>query len=168
MSLPLELLFRIIEYLDLEEVMRARGVSRAWNLRLSSSDLCLEISRLHFRAEWELSYKSLDAEGQNMARKTFTQWLPAAARTRVCRDRGRYRSLHFYVYEDLGPRTLSVSANEPQYSNGRIAVRQDGRMIIVNSLRLDGNPRLLMFEDRQPIQGWLLSDQFLIAQKVHP
>lgn len=168
MNLPTELLLYIVPFLGLDVFLTARMVSRAWNERFSSPDVCNCITKLHFRSTWEISRNSAGNEYQELEKLTLGKWLPSAAQKRVRRQYGTYRSLRRRSYEGCDPQTLSFipsSSKQTLYNNGRIAFRVDPNTICVQSLATQGSTLFLMDADREPIEEWFLSDRFLITQK---
>jgi F-box domain len=157
---PTELLSCIAEHLDLEEVIRARAVSRTWNRAFSSADFCIGIIKTHFRPVWEKRYKRLSAGQQNVQKEVLRQWLSRAAKDRIRRQHGRYRSTSICQQVDY-------DINDWQYKNGRIAFRRDSSAFIVKDLRT-GSIVTYLDENRVALGTWLLSDDFLIAVKNGP
>lgn len=169
-NLPNELLLCVAQFLNLDDLLRARSVSRAWNERFCSPDLCVHFIKLHFRSIWEKSYRSLESEAQELAKVTLSKWFPRAAVKRLRRQHGNYRSLTVFRYAKLHNRWFEFGdhTRDALYNSGRIAFRTDSRTIAVQSLTGDALPKMLMDADRAPIGDWLLSDQFVIAQKANP
>jgi hypothetical protein len=167
MNLPNELLLCIVPFLGLEDFLSALSVSRAWNQRFSSPDVCISIIKLHFRSTWETSYSCVESGAQERAKTTLSRWLPGAAVKRLRRQHCKYRSVQTIPYGKPEREWVRYSqANrDALYNNGRIAVRVDARTISVQSLIADKPPRFLMDINREPIEEWLLSDRYLIAQK---
>jgi len=153
--------------------MRARRVCRAWNAKLTSEEFCVDTIKLHFRSLWENSYASLDAGNQELAKTNPSKWLTGAAMDRIVRLHGQYHSMEVYWYNwDLDERFLTSPYRpsgpaDPQYSTGKIAFRVDSRTLVVRSLSAELS-QVFRDENREPIDKFLLSDEFLIGQKSNP
>lgn len=160
LEFPIELLLCIAEYLELEEVIRARAVSRTWNKTFSTADFCIGIIKTHFRSVWEKSYRWLSAGQQSVQKDVLMQWLLAAAKDRIRRRHGRYRSMLIY-------RTMDYDIEDWQFKNGRLAFRRDSSAFIVRDLRT-GSTVTYMDENRIALGSWLLSDDLLVAVKNGP
>jgi len=161
-DLPVELLLYVAEYLDLEDVMRARCVSHQWNERFSSPDFCVGISKLHFRHIWERQYKALGDSDQKLAKQAFANWFPGAAMDRIRKSLGQYSSMSIYHYTWEGMLIQGQPIHDYQYSNGRIAFERDKMTVIVKSLRT-GSARSFVDDNRSRLSKWLLADDFLIS-----
>jgi hypothetical protein len=157
---PTELLLCIAEYLDLEDVIRARSVCRSWNKTFSSSDICIGIIKTHFRPVWEKRYRCLDAGQQLVEKEALRQWLSGAANHRIRRQHGRYHSMSIYHQFDH-------TIEDWQYKNGRVAFKPSSAKFIVRDLRTNLTVNY-MDENRVEFTVWSLSDKFLIALKNGP
>jgi hypothetical protein len=132
-ELPVELLVCIARYLDLDDIMRARRVSRKWNGQFSSPDFCIGVILHHFRGTWEHEYnKSLEGEGEILLEKVrLKDWLPGAVKRRIRRKQGYYYRRYWFHNEYRGdiPHSIQIS-DERQYSNGRVAFKNQGRIVV--------------------------------------
>lgn len=97
-ALPNEVLLCIIDYLDLEDFLTARSVSRKWRESWSDCSVSMQMIKVHFPSVLQSSYKSLDEENQVTAKQNLSKWLPDAARNRIKREQGRYNLR--YLFDD--------------------------------------------------------------------
>lgn len=166
MHLPNELLLCVVPLLGLDGFLTARMVSRAWNQRFSSPEICISIIKLHFRSTWEGSYNSVRGDAQELAKLTLCKWLPRAAVKRVKRQYGTYSTLSRHAYKSYGQDAMSttVVGLHTQYNNGRISYSVGGYTLCVQSLIAEDSTQFFMDADREFIEEWVLSDRFLITQ----
>ncbi|TGO62609.1 hypothetical protein BCON_0018g00020 [Botryotinia convoluta] len=165
-QLPDELLALVMEYLDLEDFMFMRCVSRDWREKLSNEKLCASLLKIHFRKTWEIKFKSLGYNDRQLKLDDFLGMCIG----RLKRDRGMYDQVMHYDYlsEPNDDRFYSKWCHEDcyrkrfQYKNGRIAMRKDPSTIQVNDLRTHVSRRYV-HESRYSFDYWLLSDQMLVA-----
>lgn len=170
MRLPSELRYRLLDYLDLEDSMNLRHVSRSWRSAFTDPEFCLEILKRHFREKFEADYRTLHSlyrgkdlkvqEDQTMNK--LKVWLEDYAVRRLHRIRGHYHSMAIYYNETIDIGTYEVTA-EPQYSNARIALCKDNkRTLVVRCLR-SGTQERFATEGRHVFDQWTLSDKYLVA-----
>jgi hypothetical protein len=164
LNLPVELLLHVAKYLDFEDLVITRNVSRAWRDKFSSPDFSMGIIKMHFRSQW----KQTDL-GDATAKQSLVNWLPKAALKRLRKQRGQYVSMSAYHYQRGGALLPTHFKVEHQYDSGRIAYKF-GESILVQSLT-EGHlsqPKVYTEVNRIPIQPreWLLSNDVLIAQEL--
>lgn len=168
MNLPIELFLIITQLLDFQDFLIAFEVSRAWKQRFSSPDVCLNVTKRHFRSTWENSYNSLASKDQELAKYKLSQWLPGAAANRLRRQHYKCRSWKSFEYgKDHGPGYIwpgPADFVDGLYNNGTVGFLVTKRTITVQAVTGDERPRSFQNPDRAPIEVWLLSDRFLIAQ----
>ncbi|TGO60660.1 hypothetical protein BOTNAR_0141g00020 [Botryotinia narcissicola] len=165
-QLPEEILALVMEYLDLEDFMFMRCVSRDWREKLSSEKLCASLLKTHFRKAWEIKFKSLGDSDRQLKLDDFL----SICIGRLKRDRGMYDQVMQYDHlsDPNDDRFYSNWCHEDchrkrfQYKNGRIAMKKDPSTIQVNDLRTHAS-RHYMHESRYSFDYWLLSDQILVA-----
>ncbi|KAF7940305.1 uncharacterized protein EAE98_000432 [Botrytis deweyae] len=165
-QLPAEILVLVMEYLDLEDFMFMRCVSKYWRAKLSSEQLCTSLLKIHFRKTWEIKFKSSQDNNRQLKVDDFLGMCTG----RLKRDRGMYDQIMHYDYlsDPNNDRFYSKWCHEScyrrrfQYKNGRIAMREDPSTIQVNDLRTHVSRRYL-HESRYSFEHWLLSDQILVA-----
>lgn len=170
MNLPVELLLCVVQFMELEDFLTARLVSRSWNERFCSPDLCIGAIKVHFRSTWETSYKALQGEAQDDAKARLTGWFTEEAVKRLRRRHCNYRSTTVSPYQRLLNGKLikqPLRNRDVMYCNGRMAYRYDEGTVTFKPLATKGPPRSFKDDDRLPIKSWLLSDQFFIAQNSH-
>lgn len=168
MDLPNELLLCIIPYIDLDDFLRARQVSRVWMERLSSPDVSLILIKKHFRGTWETSFNAVGSAVQESSKISPSNWLPEAAVKRLRRQQCNFRTWHYFSYgveRQYEADNYAYGPEDALYNNGRIAFRVNSRTIAIQTLPQVDMPRLFVDPDREPIQMWLLSEQYLIAPK---
>ncbi len=172
-KIPVELLLHIANHLGLEDVMRARCVSRTWSRIFSSPDFCIGVIKKHFPLVWQSQYVSLNPSEHGEAKVRLQKWLQKAALARIRRQRGQYHSMAVYRhhFEDLrgGPlRHPEDPLEDRKYCNGRVIFRKSPYSFVVKSLR-SNDTRTLMTENRTPmVHRWWISDHYLFAQSKHP
>lgn len=163
MNLPSELLLCIVPLLDLKDFLAALAVSRAWNQRFSSPDVCITIVKAKFRSTWEKSYNCLPRKEQELAKTTLSKWLVPAALKRLRREHYLFRAEKSFKYgEEETP--FFAEYIYAQYNNGMVAYRHSPHAITIREVTGDDPPLFVRHPDRVPIEEWLLSDQFFIAQ----
>jgi hypothetical protein len=160
MNLPTELFLMTIALLDLEELMTARAVSHAWRRKFASLDVSLAITKKHFRTTWEKSYNSLTGRGEELARDSLCEALPAAITKRLRRQHYKCRSWKFF---ERGPGPRFSNAERFQYNNGVVAFLIPDRAIGVQAIDGNGPLERVRDPDRANIFMWILSDQYLIT-----
>jgi hypothetical protein len=163
MNLPHELLLCIIRLLDLKDFLAALAVSRAWNRRFSSPDVCITIVKEKFRSTWEKSYNGLARKDQELAKITLSKWLVPAAVKRLRREHYQFRTVKSFTYGQEETAYFPEYVNA-QYNTGMVGFRGFHDAIVVQAVTGDDPPRFVRHPDRVPIEEWLLSDQFFIAQ----
>ncbi|RDL38295.1 uncharacterized protein BP5553_02635 [Venustampulla echinocandica] len=164
--LPVELLLCVSAYLDLEDLMRARSVSRHWRRAFSNPDFCDGIARWYFRPTWENIHGGTDPDELNDKKQAFVDLLPRVASKRIRRLRGKYSSISADSYA-IPNYTTSFRNTNRQYCNGRVAYNKDPESILVKNL-LTNLAIVITEENRIKLEHWLLSDQFVIAWTVNP
>ena len=122
-GLPVEILLQIAQFLDVEELIRARRVSRTWNEKFSNPDFCIGVVKIHFRGIWESDYnKSLTGADEEAEKLRLAKWLSGACKQRMRRNLGLY--IHM---ETFSPLTMEhndeTSDHMPQYCNRRVAFK---------------------------------------------
>ena len=178
-GLPIEVFLLLVEHLDLEDVLNARCVSRAWHSLFTSEDFCLDIIKLRFRSKWENDYAPLNTKGRDAAKSALSMWLTGQAKDRIRKLHGQYDSMEVYWYnknveeQDLPDRATRDGPTDHQYCNGRIAFKMQSRSVIVRNLRSVGSlveeqSKTFRDRNREPIDKFLLSDEWLIWQKSSP
>ena len=169
-NLPIEILLCVARYLNLEDLLVARSVSRKWNDIFSGEDFSVAIAKLHFPSTWERSFESVDDEGERQVKIRLKDWLPGAARDRIRRNRGIYHSRSTFSYAPRNELEWRYPWIDRQYNYGRIAFRKNRCTIIVKHLALSnaGMQSIFVERNRQALGEWVLSDQFLIATKAQP
>jgi hypothetical protein len=162
LNLPVELLLHVSQYLDLEDLMIARNVSRAWRDKFSSPDFAMGIIKMQFRTQWEQTDL-----GDAIAKEKLLEWLPKAAMKRLRKQRGQYLSMSAYHYQRGGALMPNHYKIEHQYDSGRIAFKFN-ESIVVQSLKEGplAQPKVYLEASRTPIRPgqWILSNDFLVAQ----
>lgn len=161
-ELPIELLLCIAKYMDVREIIRARRVSRKWNVIFSNPDFCIGVIKFHFRGSWESNYnKSLKGSEKRAEKARLSDWLSRAAKWRMRREQGHYTHMSLFHFEAAynNPDLL----NDLQYSHGRVAFKSSDR-ITVKSLD-DSSTMVFVDPDRQKLDKWLLSDELLVAKR---
>lgn len=107
--------------------------------------------------------------GDAAAKQRLADWLPKVVMKRMRKQHGRYLSMSTYHYQRRGNLLPTNYRIEHQYNSGRIAFRF-GESLVVQSLNQGylTHPKVYMDVNRFPIRpgGWLLSDEFLIAQEL--
>lgn len=160
--------------------MNARRVSRAWNSLFTNEDFCLAVVRLCFRCKWVNDFEPLNSERKVAVKTSLSKWLTGQAIDRVRSFHGHYDSMEVYWYqgssEDLPDRVMPNGPTDHQYCNGRVAFKLHSRVVVVrdlrklNSLSLGSLNGEYHFCDvnREPIDKFLLSDEWLLGQKSNP
>ncbi|KAF4629642.1 hypothetical protein G7Y89_g8501 [Cudoniella acicularis] len=166
--LPIEILLQIFSFLDLEDAMRARSISRQWQKIFSSPDFYIGITKQQFFSTWDRRYKSADPGSQMNFKANLCKWLPNAASKRIKRLRGQYSEISAYPYPSFTNIGMNGDFESAQLCNGRIAHKVDSETILVKDLRSHWT-KLFMDENRVSLSPrWALSDAFLVASKSHP
>ncbi len=172
-KIPVELLLHVADHLNLEDVIKARCVSRTWNQLFSSPDFCIGVIKKHFQLVWQNQLFSMNPTEHSDAKARLQKWFQNAALARIRRQHGQYSSMAVYRYhfEDLRNDPLRHPEDpleERKYCNGRVAFRKSPYSFIVKSLR-SNDTWTLMTENRTPMaHRWWISDRYLFAQSKHP
>jgi hypothetical protein len=155
-SLPTELLIYIVDYLDLEDFMRIRAVSHRWNDTFSAPEICSIFTKHFFRPHWNtFKYDS----------HVLAEWLPRAVLKRLQRTNGYHCSVLVGEYKKGQPFLGEYyDPHAAQYRSGKIAYNYDAQTVAVRNLRT-GIEIHLREENREHMNDWILSDQFLIVNK---
>lgn len=164
MDLPEELFSHVTEYLELEDLVKAQHISRAWREKFTSPDFSMGLVKKHFRTRWALSDLSDPA-----TKTSLTNWLPKAARQRLRRQRGQFLSQATYHFRRGNAPLVARRRLEPRYESGRVAYRFVDR-IVVQSLDRGhlAKPKVYMDKNRTNMSGdWLLADDLLITQNSY-
>ncbi|CAG8952074.1 hypothetical protein HYFRA_00000812 [Hymenoscyphus fraxineus] len=164
-SLPPELLLHVCAYLDLDEFLKARCVSRLWYKAFSEPKVLRSIARVHSLSALRESFDPKDRELQNEAHPSILEWLPRAASQRTKRLHGQYTMVSARPYTKPQPNHQAVAAK--QYCGGRVAFNLDERSIAITDLRTNITTTV-MDPDRTRLEKWHLSEQFLVAFTKSP
>ena len=158
---PIELLICISDYLDLEDILNIRLVSRSWNELFTSPDICVGTIKKHFYPVWDRRFRHLNLVPKEEPRT----WLQHAAINRLRRLHGLYHCVA--VYEEVHCASSERSSSQ-QYCNGRIAFKLGiGDRILVRDLRSESEV-IFVDERRESIGYWLLSDDMIVLVKNRP
>ena len=157
LEFPPEILLCIMQYLNLEESITLRSVSRKWNSTFSGDDFSLGIIKTHFRPVWEKNNRCLTADQKLIEKEALIQWLPEAIKDRIRRQRGRYHSMSIL-------RQHGTTNSDWQYSSGRIANKLHPSAIAVRDLRTNFRSNYVD-DNRLDLGVWHLSKNYLLAAK---
>lgn len=161
--LPIELVTLVMEYLDLEDFMYMRSVSRQWREKLSNEKLCKSLIKLHLSTTWKVAFNSLEDKDGKLKLVHFFEKCTRLLK----RHRGMYDSVVRYYYPESLHGGFKQDKKTFQYRSGRIAMRTDPSTIQVNNLRTHSSIQY-MHGQRYPFDHWLLSNQTLVAYFDHP
>ena len=160
--LPMEILLRTVQFLDLEDYVAVCAVSPEWSEAWRSELIVLRVIKIHFRTQWEQTDRE-DAIAKQGLIKSF----PKAAEKRIRKQSGQYISMCGYLYPEDGFLERGQHRVEHQYDSGRVAYTFRER-IVVQSLNkgLLAPPKIFADVNRTyiPPGKWLLSNDLLIAQ----
>lgn len=157
---PLEIIQTIAKYLNLEEIIRARHVSKSWWNAFGGRDTSIEALKWHFPLIWERDFRHRTKTEQLSDNMKPDQLLLIEARKLIRRKSGQYHSMAVYH--------VSLDMTQQQYCNGRFAFKKPGDQgITVWSLRSDVSS-FYVDENREPICHWTLSDSLLVCEKRNP
>lgn len=155
-QLPPEIFLIIANYLDIEDLIRMKIVSRTWNKIFSDKEFCLQMIKKKFPHAMNCQTKDLKTDSNiEIPIVDPTVWLRHAIINRVRRERGFSSNMMRYDLRCNYPK-LNL-----KYCNGRIAFQKDG-IFDVRNLRTQ-NRSTFTTPDRQTIYSWILSDQYLIG-----
>lgn len=164
MMLPNDLFLYMIPFLDLQGFLAARSVSRAWNRRFSSSDVCMAVLKENFRYRWETEYNSLAGRDQELASGALSRWVLGAAAKRLRRLNYQCRSWKAFTHADVNKYPYEWSVNlMATYNNGRVAFMLGSDAILIYTLGVDGPPRIFRKPNRTMIHNWVLLENYLIT-----
>lgn len=162
--IPVELQAIIISYLDAQDILRIRRVSRAWYEAFTTEKFCDEMNHRFFPTEW-MKYCLMLVESDEY---NASKWFRRSTTRLIQRRIGKYHSTRIY-YHTIAPPDKNhpsepVYDNKHQYCNGRLAiyVEPEGDAISVKSLYKDSPTEVFMDENREEIGDWLLSDRYLL------
>lgn len=164
-KLPPELLLQVCAYLDLEEFMKTRRVSRQWYKSFSEPKVLQSVARTHSLLAPNTFSNTQDQVAQVRSPPSISEWLPQAASKRIQRIHGQYTSVsarECIKVEDDNNAGGVLSETAKQYCGGRVAYNLNDRTIAVTDLRTDVTTTV-MDENRIRLNRWHLSDQFLVA-----
>ncbi|KUJ08562.1 uncharacterized protein LY89DRAFT_690997 [Mollisia scopiformis] len=162
---PLEIVESIAQYLDLEEIIQARHISKSWWHVFGCRESSVQFLKWHFPLVWEQDFKHLTKDEQVSDRMSPHKLLLTEAEKRIRIKQGQYHSMEVYQ--------LAHSLKEVQYCNGRMAFRAvnnshgDNESINVWDLRSEVSV-LYTDENREDIYRWQLSDSLIVCEKRGP
>lgn len=170
-KLPPELLLQVCAYLDLEEFMKARCVSRQWYKAFSESNVLQSVARTASLFAPKTFNNAPDQGPQINTPPSISDWLPQAASKRIQRLHGQYTSVSArqcssFEDDDNSGGFLGHAADK-QYCGGRVAYSVNDRTIAVTDLRTDITTTV-MDENRIILDRWHLSEQFVVAISKSP
>lgn len=149
-----------MDYLDLEDTVVVRFVSRKWYEKWTAPDVCLAIVEKFFPDVLFQSYLQLSDREKTNTRAELGKWAIKATVQALKYQHGWYRSAK--VYQREAPVNSRITSSYIQYNNAKIA-----ELILPYEISIKffvtGEKRVYMREDRAPILKWWLSDNLLIA-----
>ncbi|CCU81133.1 F-box domain protein [Blumeria hordei DH14] len=155
-QLPPEIFLIIANYLDIEDLIQMKIVSRTWNKIFSDKEFCLQMIKKNFPFAINCQTKDFKTDStREIPIDDPTVWLRHAIINRVRRERGLSSNMMRYDLRWNYPKP------KLKYCNGRIAFQKDG-IFVVRNLRTQ-NRSTFTTPDRQTIYSWILSDQYLIG-----
>lgn len=157
---PVEIVQEIAKHLDLEEVIRARHVSKSWLDVIGGCETSLKMLKFHFPLVWEREFKHLSRAEQLSDKMSPQRALLTHSEKLARRKRGLYLSTTTYQ--------LPTALHNFQYCNGRIAFQQSTWDPIHVWSLLSNARKSYVDENRESLYPWKLSDSLLICQKRRP